>query len=217
MMILSLLLFSTVDMGKSYKSFQCWVQNRPRDCVISAQLLHCEKFLWATVARGGKHCLLGSFLFVIASPGIRHPGLPIIDSQSQNYEYSGVWCVVHMAAPWDRRGQSGTGLLLDDSGSHSHALYQVYMKDQSIGEICCLAAVRVAMFCCVMIVRSHPVEYQAEGVLVLGRQADLCVLKAGRPTELIGLQWQYTDLQYKLSAICYPCHLFWWTVLITLI
>ena len=31
-------------------------------------------------------------------------------------------------------------------------------------------------------------EYQAEGVLLLGRQADLCVLKAGRPTELIGLQ-----------------------------
>ena len=106
MMILSLLLLSTVDMGKSFKSFQCWVQYRPRDCVISAQfaqLPHCEKFYWATVARSGKHSLLGSFLFVIASPGIRHSGLPIIDSQSQNYEYSGVWCVVHMSAPCDRR------------------------------------------------------------------------------------------------------------------
>ena len=30
-------------------------------------------------------------------------------------------------------------------------------------------------------------DYQAEGVLLLGRQADLCFLKAGRPTELIGL------------------------------
>ena len=30
-------------------------------------------------------------------------------------------------------------------------------------------------------------EYQVEGVLLLERQADLCVLKAGRPTELIGL------------------------------
>ena len=69
-----------------------------------AQLPHCEKFHWATVARSGKYSLLGSFLFVIASPGIRHPGLPIIDSQSQNYEYSGAWCVVHMSAPCDRRG-----------------------------------------------------------------------------------------------------------------
>ena len=32
-------------------------------------------------------------------------------------------------------------------------------------------------------------KYLAEGVLQLGRllQADLCVLEAGRPTELIGL------------------------------
>ena len=68
MMILSLLLFSTVDMGKSYKSFQCGVQYRPRDCVISAQLLHCEKFLWATVARGGKHRLLWSFFVCDSQP-----------------------------------------------------------------------------------------------------------------------------------------------------
>ena len=48
------------------------------------------------------------------------------------------------------------------------------MNDQSIEEICCLAAVRVGhvMLC-----------YDSQ----VGRQADLCVLKAGRPTELIGL------------------------------
>ena len=56
-------------------------------------------------------------------------------------------------------------------------------------------------------------EYQAEGVLLLGRQADLCVLKAGMPSELIGLHWQYTDL---LSILDHAIR-FWWTVLITLI
>ena len=30
-------------------------------------------------------------------------------------------------------------------------------------------------------------KYQAEGVLLLGKQANLCVLKADRPSELIGL------------------------------
>ena len=114
MMIPSLLLLSTVDMGKSYKSFQCWVQYRPRVIAsLAPNLPNCrtEKFHWATVARSGKHRLLGIFLFVIASPGIRHPGLPIIDSQSQNYEYSGVWCVVHMSAPCDRRGPISNQLI----------------------------------------------------------------------------------------------------------
>ena len=69
------------------------------------------------------------------------------------------------------------------------------------------------MFCSVMIVISHPMEYQAEGLLLLGRQADLCVLKAGRPTELIGFHWQFiTDLcgfTISKSAIhSRPCHSF---------
>ena len=40
-------------------------------------------------------------------------------------------------------GQSGTSLLMDDTGtgSQSHALYSVYVNDQSIEEICWLAAV----------------------------------------------------------------------------
>ena len=63
------------------------------------------------------------------------------------------------------------------------------MNDKLIEEICCLAAVRVGhvLLCYDSQKSSRPVEYQAEGVLLLGRQADLCVLKAGRPTELIGL------------------------------
>ena len=59
------------------------------------------------------------------------------------------------------------------------------MNDKLIEEICCLAAVRVGHV--LLCYDSHPVEYQAEGMLLRGRQADLCVLKAGRPTELIGL------------------------------
>ena len=49
-----------------------------------------ELIIKKTVREFGEDCHLGSFLFEIASPGIRHPGLPIIDSQSQNYEYSGL-------------------------------------------------------------------------------------------------------------------------------
>ena len=60
------------------------------------------------------------------------------------------------------------------------------MNDKSIEGICCLAAVRVGhvLLCYDSQKSSRPVEYhyQAEGVLLLGRQADLCVLKAGRPT-----------------------------------
>ena len=42
-------------------------------------------------------------------------------------------------------GQSGTGqlILLDDFDSYPHALYYVYVNDQSIKEIRSLAAVRV--------------------------------------------------------------------------
>ena len=101
-------------------------------------------------------------------------------------------------------GQSGTSLLLD----HMHCIECIWMINQLKNSAAWLLFVW-AMFCCVMIVGSHPVDYQAEGVLLLGRQADLCVLKAGRPSELIGLHWQYTDLQYKLSAIhSWPCHSF---------
>ena len=158
MMILSLLLLSTADMGKSYKSFQCWVQYRPRDCVISAQLPDCEKFHWATVARSDKHCLLGSFLFVIASPGIRHPGFPIIDSQSQNYKYSGVWCVVHMAAPCDRRGpirnQLTSGWVWEPI---TCTVYEWWINWRNL-----LPAVHVGMFCCVnMIVRRCVAAWKA--------------------------------------------------------
>ena len=88
---------------------------------LAPNLPNCRTVHWATVARSGKHRLLESFLFVIASPGIRHPGLPIIDRQSQNYEYSGVWCVVHMAVPCDRRGPISNQLT--SGWFQSHALY----------------------------------------------------------------------------------------------
>ena len=104
MIILSLLLLSTSDMGKSYKSFKCWVQYRLRECVISAQSPQSEKFHWASVARIAVNIVFWKFFFEIASPVIRHPGLQIIDSQSRNYEYSVVSCVVHMAAPCDWSG-----------------------------------------------------------------------------------------------------------------
>ena len=51
------------------------------------------------------------------------------------------------------------------------------MKDQSIEEICCLAAVRVGHVLLCYDSQKSSVEYQAEGVLLLGRQADLCVLR----------------------------------------
>ena len=65
----------------------------------------------------------------------------------------------------------------------------MYINDKSIEEICCLAAVRVGhvLLCYDSQKSFRPVEYQVESVLLLGRQADLCVLKADRPTELIGL------------------------------
>ena len=59
------------------------------------------------------------------------------------------------------------------TGSQSHALYQVYVNDQSIKDWLLLIW---PMFCYVIIVRSHPVEYHAEGMLLLER-----ILQAGRP------------------------------------
>ena len=106
-------------------------------------------------------------------------------------------------------GQSVTSLLLDDS-NHMHCIKCIWMINQLMKFAAWLLFLW-AMFCCVVIVRSHPVKYQAEGVLLLGKQANLCVLKADRPTELIGLHWQYTDLQYKLSLSAihsWPCHSF---------
>ena len=93
--------------------------------------------------------------------------------------------------------------------NHMHCIKCIWMINQ-LKKSASWLLFMWAMFCCVMIVRSHPVEYQAEGVLLLGRQADLCVLKSGRPTELIGLHWQYTDLKDTLSAIhSWPCRSFW--------
>ena len=77
-------------------------------------------------------------------------------------------------------GQSGTSLRLDESGSQSHVLYLVYVYDQSIKDWLLLIW---TMFYYVMIVRSHPVEYLAEGALLLGR-----ILQAGRPVCFKGRQ-----------------------------
>ena len=61
----------------------------------------------------------------------------------------------------------------------------IYVYDQSIKDWLLLVW---TMFCYVMIVRSHPVEYQAEGVLLL-RTSGRPVCFEGRQalTELIGL------------------------------
>ena len=98
--------------------------------------------------------------------------------------------------------------------NHMHCIKCIWVINQLKKSAAWLLLVW-AMFCCVMIVRSHPVEYHAEGVLLLGRQADLCVLKAGRPTELIGSILIYS-INYLLSILSHAIR-FWWTVLITLI
>ena len=126
MMILSLLLLSSVDMRKSFKVFSIEFNTGRGTASLAPNLPNLRTVHWATVARRGKHRLLGSFLFVIASPGIRHLESEAFRSsiarvRTMNILGFGVLCtwLSHVTDA----GQSVTSLLLDDSGSQSHALY----------------------------------------------------------------------------------------------
>ena len=76
---------SQAEMFSDLHKYNCYYVYRSRDCAISAQVAQLPR--WATAARSHgscKHRLFWFCLFVIASPGSRHPGLPIIDSSESD-------------------------------------------------------------------------------------------------------------------------------------
>ena len=107
-------------------------------------------------------------------------------AQSQTYEYSRARSFVHMAAPCERHGpimnQFPSGWLWEPI-TCTVLLLSVCEWSRNCRNL-------VPGFCScgpssVLLWQSEiwiTVEYQAEAVLLLGRQADLCVSKAGRPT-----------------------------------